>query len=258
MNQILVTKKVYVTPDMKRKKKIYKFDFFISVFLVCILFSYYIYAEYDRNKNEKISQDILSTIDMEYIADEYDDKTVRMENNVLVVALGSGIDDTNIDTEQSSQTTQSQEVSLSELSKEKFVQTTQNGQSYYTAAVLNIPKLGINYPVLSDTSVELLKISLNKYWGPEANEVGNYCIVGHNYKNTKFFSKLNELENGDVIELTDLKGRTLSYRIYNSYIVEPTDVSCTSQLTRGKKEVTLITCANSGKQRLVVKATEIK
>ena len=255
MNQILVTKKIYVTPDMKRKKKIYKFDFFISVFLVCVLFSYYIYAEYDRNKNEKVSQDILSTIDMEYIANEYDDKTVRMEDNVLVVALGSGSDNSNV---QAVQTTQPEEVSLSELSKEKFIQTTQNGQEYYTAAVLNIPKLGINYPVLSDTSVELLKISLNKYWGPEANEVGNYCIVGHNYKNTRFFSKLNELVNGDVVELTDLTGRTLQYRIYDSYIVEPTDVSCTSQLTRGRKELTLITCANNGKQRLVVKATEIK
>ncbi len=27
----------------------------MSVFLVCSLFSYYIYAEYDRNKNEEIS-----------------------------------------------------------------------------------------------------------------------------------------------------------------------------------------------------------
>lgn len=251
MNQILVTKKLYVTPDMKRKKKIYKFDFFISVFLVCILFSYYIYAEYDRNKNERVSQAILSDIDMQDIANDYDDKTVRMKDNVLVVALGSGTD-ANID-----QQTQ-EEVSVSELSKEKFLQTTNDGQSYYTAAVLNIPKLGINYPVLSDTSVELLKISLNKYWGPEANEVGNYCIVGHNYKNTKFFSKLDQLTNGDVVELTDLTGRTLQYKIYDSYIVEPTDVSCTSQLTRGKKEVTLITCANSGKQRLVVKAAEIK
>ena len=249
MNQILVTEKVYVTPDMKRKKRMYKFHFFLSVFLVCVLFSYYIYAEYDRNKNEKVSQQILSNIDMEDIADEYEDKTVRMEDNVLVVALGAP---SNVEQQQV------EEVSLSQLSQEKFVQTTTNGQEYYTAAVLNIPKLGINYPVLSDTSEELLKISLNKYWGPEANEVGNYCIVGHNYKNTKFFSKLDQMANGDIVELTDLTGRTIQYQIYDSYIVEPTDVSCTSQLTKGRKEVTLITCANNGKQRLIVKAAEVK
>ena len=53
MNQILISEKLIVTPEMRRKKKFYKFNFFISVFLICILFSYYIYAEYDRNKNEK-------------------------------------------------------------------------------------------------------------------------------------------------------------------------------------------------------------
>ena len=40
-------------------------------------------------------------------------------------------------------------------------------------ANLNIPSLGIKYPVLSSTSTALLKISLNKYWGANPNEVGN-------------------------------------------------------------------------------------
>ena len=53
MNQILVTKKLYITPELKRKKKVYKFEFIISIFLVCVLTSLCIYAEYDRTKNEK-------------------------------------------------------------------------------------------------------------------------------------------------------------------------------------------------------------
>ena len=60
MNQILVTQKLYVTPELRRKKKIYKIQFFLSVFLVCLLFSYYIYAEYDRSKSEEVSQEILT------------------------------------------------------------------------------------------------------------------------------------------------------------------------------------------------------
>ena len=60
MNQILVTEKLYVTPELRRKKKIYKSSFIISIFLVITLFSVYAYAEYDRNKNEEISQYILS------------------------------------------------------------------------------------------------------------------------------------------------------------------------------------------------------
>ncbi len=51
MNQILVTKKViYNTRTKKKKKKVYKFEFIISIFLVCVLTSLCIYAEYDRTK----------------------------------------------------------------------------------------------------------------------------------------------------------------------------------------------------------------
>lgn len=62
MNQILVTKKLYITPELKRKKKVYKFNFFLSVFLVCVLVSLCIYAEYDRNKSEEVSQEIIIRI----------------------------------------------------------------------------------------------------------------------------------------------------------------------------------------------------
>ena len=87
--------------------------------------------------------------------------------------------------------------------------------------------------------------------------MGNFCIVGHNYRNTRFFSKVPTLENGDIIEITDLTGRKISYRVYNKYTVDPTDVSCTSQLTNGNKEITLITCTNDSKMRVIVKAREV-
>ena len=37
MNQILVTEKLYITPELKRKKKIYKFYFIISEIIELIL-----------------------------------------------------------------------------------------------------------------------------------------------------------------------------------------------------------------------------
>ena len=45
MNQILVTEKLYITPELKKKKKAYKFYFFLSVFLVCIL----VYQTFRKN-----------------------------------------------------------------------------------------------------------------------------------------------------------------------------------------------------------------
>ena len=53
MNQILVSEKLYVTPELKKKKKLYKFNFVTSIILVIILFSYYVYAEYDRTSSDK-------------------------------------------------------------------------------------------------------------------------------------------------------------------------------------------------------------
>lgn len=232
MNQILVSEKLYVTPELKRKKKIYQFAFLISIICVCLLSSYYIYAEYDRTKSEEVSQEILA---------EIDNTTINQDDGILRVALEAD--------------TQEQNVEIQETESNKYV--TQSGAIYTTEAVLNIPSLGINYPVLSDTSEELLKISLNKFWGPSPNTVGNYCIVGHNYKNKKMFGKLADIKNGDIVELTDNSGKTIKYAVYNKYVVNPEDVACTSQLTNGNKEVTLITCTNYGKQRLVVKAREV-
>ena len=247
MNQILVTKKLYITPELKRKKKIYKFDFFLSVFLVCILISFCIYAEYARNRDEQVSQEILANMNIT------EDTTVA-DSNVLIAVLD--------DEEQTEELNSNPEVEEIKTAN-KTVQTTQSGYRYSTIATINIPKINVEYPILDGEtdSVEeteaLLKISPTKFWGPEPNEVGNFCIVGHNYRNSRFFSKVPTLENGDIIEITDLAGQTINYRVYNKYEVDPTDVSCTTQLTNGNKEITLITCTNDSKMRVIVKAREV-
>ena len=56
------------------------------------------------------------------------------------------------------------------------------------------------------------------------------------------------------IYVTDLYGLTYKYVVYKTMIVDPYDTSCTSQLTDGRMDITLITCYNSGTQRYVVKA----
>ena len=103
----------------------------------------------------------------------------------------------------------------------------------------------------------MLKVSVCKFWGSNPNEVGNLCIAGHNYRNKRFFSKVPTLSVGDIIEITDLNKKTLKYSVYDKYTVDPEDTSCTSQITNGKKIVTLITCTNDSKQRVIVQAKEV-
>ena len=233
MNQILVTDRLYVTNKLKKKKRMYKFQFIASIILVFIFSGWYIYSEIEKNSAEAVSQDILNGISI-----VNDDETTSDEP--LIVAM----DDTEIVEDQTPK----------QILDGTY--TDEYGNTYKYESILNIPSLGVEYPVLSETSEELLKISLNKFWGGSPNSVGNYCIVGHNYKSGKMFGKLAQINNGDIIKLTDLSGNTLNYKVYNKYIVYPEDVACTSQITNGLKEMTLITCTNGGKQRLIVKCRE--
>ncbi len=241
MNQILVTKKLYITPELRRKKRIYKVRFFLSIFAICLLFSYYIYAEYDKNKSEEVSKQILTHISSKT---NTEDTTVRtVVNDVLIVSLDATV------------ANEIENVPIVET-EDEYVDTT-NNEEYKSEAILKISSLGLEYPVLSQTSEELLKISLNKYWGPNPNDIGNYCIVGHNYKNGKMFGNLSKMEIGDTATLQAIGGKDVIYEVYDKYVVEPEDVSCTSQLTGGRRELTLITCTNYGTQRLVLKCREI-
>ena len=241
MNQILVSEKVYVTKEMRRKKRIYKTLYIISVIIVIVLSLYYIISEKNKIAKEGLSHEILEQI--------ANDNTI-IEEHTIVVSLDNNSDDSQVIQIEDARQSEDTEPIASEI-------TTSDGQNYETEAVLSIPKLGISYPVLTNESEELLKVSLCKYWGPSPNEVGNYCIVGHNYKSGKMFGKLANAYVGDEVTLKDLSGRVITYSIYNRYVVEPTDVSCTSQLTNGQRELTLITCTDYGKRRLIVKAREV-
>ena len=247
MNQILITKKLYITPELKRKKKMYKANFILSLFFLIILVSIYVYAAYDRDKVAASSQDILAN------AKENQDATVA-DSNILIAVLN----DTN-DTGEEVPIVSPKLTDNSDKTKQKSA----SGYTYTVDGTITIPKLGVEYGILNGKTdseaetEELLKMSPVKFHGPDINTAGNYCIVGHNYRNKKFFSKVPTLVNGDIIEITGADGTMIKYQIYNKYTVDPTDVSCTSQNTNGQKEITLITCTDDSKQRVIVKAKAI-
>ena len=121
--------------------------------------------------------------------------------------------------------------------------------------VIEINKIDVKYPIFAYYTDELLKLSPCKFLGPSPNEIGNLCILGHNYNDSSFFSKINELENGDIIKIYDNSGNFLEYTVYNKYIENINNMLSTSQNTNGNKEITLITCTNFGyTNRLIIKA----
>ena len=129
-------------------------------------------------------------------------------------------------------------------------------ENFFIVGLIEIPKINIKYPILSDINDELLKISPCKFYGPYPNETGNLCIAGHNYDDDRFFGNLNKLEIGDIIKISDSNNSVVTYDVYDKFEIVDSDTTCTNQNTNGRKEITLVTCNNLNKKRLIIKAKE--
>ena len=130
-------------------------------------------------------------------------------------------------------------------------------KGYKVEGIIEIPKINIKYPIIDHTNEETMKVSITKFWGPQANEIGNYTVAGHNNKDGTMFGKTKYLQIGDKIKLTNLKNETIEYEVFKIYSIDPDDVSCVESVESGTREVTLITCTNGHKNRLVTKARQI-
>lgn len=127
-------------------------------------------------------------------------------------------------------------------------------KGYPVIAKLEIPKIHLETEVLKNYSDEALKISVTKFYKGNPNQIGNFCIAGHNYITSNMFHYLKDLEITDKLYLTDAIFGKMEYEIYDKEIVNPKDISCLSQETDGKVELTLITCTTDSKNRIIIKA----
>lgn len=214
------TDKNYIFFKDTIKLKKYKFQFFASIIILIIALSLLISNIYSYNKKENVSKSLLNTISL----------TRLYSNEQNYTTLDSG-------------TTQE----INEIKQE----------DPFVIGIIQIEKINVNYPILSKTSKELLKVSLCRCAGPMPNEVGNLCIAGHNLVDYKLFSRLNELNEKDIVKIYDLKGNMNEYEIYKKYEVDPTDLSCLSQNSSGNKVITLLTCNNVNGKRLIVVGKEV-
>ena len=203
---------------MKKFKMIFLIS---SIIIICLLVFLFIRI-FNKTENEKVANTLISM---------YDVTTLYANTSDYSAKLTSGID-SNIDN----------------------LQSTSYDYSPFVIGIVQIEKIGVNYPILSESNKKLLEISPCRFAGPMPNEIGNLCIAGHNYVDYKFFSRLNELEIKDKIKIYDLNGSMNEYSVYKIYESEASDMSCTTQNTSGNSIVTLITCNNVSGKRLIIKA----
>lgn len=115
--------------------------------------------------------------------------------------------------------------------------------------IVSIPKIDINLMLVEGVTRQALKFAVGHMPGTAMpGEVGNSALAGHrSYTFGEYFNRLDEVEVGDEIQITRGK-ETYTYKVYESFLVEPTEVWVTEPI-ENKKIVTLITC------HPVVKAT---
>lgn len=129
-------------------------------------------------------------------------------------------------------------------------------KEYPMVGYIKIPKTDVEYPILLDVSVGALETAVGVMYpsNPKLNQPGNVVIIGHNYRNGQFFSNNKKLELGDTIQITDLTGKTLTYKIYEIFQTSETNTEYITRDRGDNIEISLSTCTDDGKERLVILA----
>lgn len=129
-------------------------------------------------------------------------------------------------------------------------------KGFTMVGTIEIPATGLKCPVLETSSKEAIEVAVGIFEGPGLNKIGNTTIAGHNYRNGTFFSDNKKIANGDKIYITDTSGKKIAYVVYNTYITTPEDSKHLERDTQGKREITLTTCTDDAKSRIIILAKE--
>ena len=128
---------------------------------------------------------------------------------------------------------------------------------FVTAGTIEIPTTKLKAPILdqSEYSPKALETSVVVLYGVGLNKPGNTTIAGHNYRRSGvFFSDNKKINVGDKIYITDLSGRRLAYTVYDKFEAAENDSEYMSRDTQGATEISLTTCTDDSKARLIILA----
>jgi len=218
-----------VTTKRKPKHKVWKG--FVAAGLVCIMFAFglVVYNFYDDTRAGEFAENVINSL-----SDKIDGYTTIDEDNKGVV-----------------KTVDNHGITYPDylLNPDMPMPTKKiDGKEY--AAVIKIPKLNLQLPVMSEWSYDNLRDAPCIYSGSAYK--GNLVIAAHNY--TKHFGSLKSLNTDDIIKLTDMSGNVFTYKVLAMETLEPTQVK---EMKTANADLSLFTCTIGGQFRVTVRCEQI-
>lgn len=132
-------------------------------------------------------------------------------------------------------------------------------ETYDVVGKIRIPKTNVEYPILYPLEARSLEIGTAMLQTTSGlNKPGNTTILGHNYRNGKFFSNNHKLKKGDKIYIKNIEGEEAEYEVYKGETLLPNDASYMTRDTNGATEISLSTCNDDSSQRYVLYAKRVK
>lgn len=124
--------------------------------------------------------------------------------------------------------------------------------------IIEIESVNLKNVIVESTDNEYLKHHVCHFEeSAMPGEYGNFALAGHSstYYYNQVFNEVHKVEVGDKIKITTVDNEFV-YTITETNVVESDEIDVLDQ-DMSKKEITLVTCTNAGKQRFIVKG-EIK
>ena len=121
---------------------------------------------------------------------------------------------------------------------------------YTYIALLRIPALGLELPVMGDWSYEQLRSAPCRYVGSIYNDT--LVVMAHNYDS--HFGRLYTLGYGDEVTLTDMHGNVFRYRVTEQEVLDGDDAE---PIIYSDWDLTLFTCTIGGLNRVTVRCERI-
>lgn len=224
------------------------------VVAICGIIGYFVYDLFNSNNINSNAQSVIDELDNAT-------QTVKKNQHKNVVNTTNTVDPANLVSpleELNNLTNKVAEENVVEPTEEVVEPEKVYMEEYEVMGKIEIPKTGVEYPVLERVTVRSIEIAVAIAYGPGLNEVGNTVIYGHNYRNGLFFSNNKKLTNGDKIYITDKYGETVTYEIYNIYQTTANDATYFTRDTEGRREISLQTCTDNGNGRIIIWAVEKK